>query len=280
METKVERFKKNLTTTFIILLMVAGVGILLYPTVSDLWNRQWNNQMKSVYDDSVNAYSEKTLKDEWSKAKAYNAHHTVNTVRDAFDNDEYIKTHPYSDLLNPSKNGIMGYVEIPKLNQEIIIYHGTSSKSLERGCGHVEGTSLPIGGKSSHAVIAAHRGLPGAKLFSDLDQMKIGDKFYFKILDKKLAYKVDQIKVVKPENVKFLDIVKDKDYVTLLTCTPYGVNTHRLIVRGHRIPYEEHKGIDSPLRSIWDLWQFKLIIALVLIALVIVFIRFYKKRQY
>ncbi|MDY2959322.1 MAG: class C sortase [Hornefia sp.] len=281
METqdKIKRLKGRFSTLLVALMFLAGIGIMLYPAVSDLWNRQWNNQMKSVYRNSVNTYSEETLKEEWGKARAYNIQHKTNTVRDAFDNDEYIKTHPYSDLLNPGKNGIMGYVEIPKINQEIVIYHGTASKSLERGCGHVEGTSLPTGGKNTHAVIAAHRGLPGAKLFSDLDKLKEGDNFYLRILDKKLAYRVDQIKTVKPENVSYLEIVAGEDYVTLLTCTPYGVNTHRLMVRGCRAAYKEHEGIDSPLMSFFDSWQFKILIAAAVIAAAVFFVRRYRNRK-
>ena len=241
-----------------VLLFISGAAVVLYPAVSDLWNSQWNNRMKSIYDKSVNLYSEDTLKDEWSKA---------------------IKTHPYSDLLNPSKNGIMGYVEIPKIDQEIIIYHGTSSKSLERGAGHVEGTSLPIGGKSTHAVIAAHRGLPGAKLFTDLDQLKKGDNFYLRILDKKLAYRVDQIKTVKPEELSDLQITEGKDFVTLLTCTPYGVNTHRLMVRGNRVPYEDHNGVRSPLMVFLNSWQFKLMVAVAVIVIALIFMRKQRKRS-
>ena len=271
--------KGRLFNLVMVLLFISGAAVVLYPAVSDLWNCQWNNRMKSIYDKSVNLYSEDTLKDEWSKAKAYNAQHTVNTVKDAFDNDEYIKTHPYSDLLNPSKNGIMGYVEIPKIDQEIIIYHGTSSKSLERGAGHVEGTSLPIGGKSTHAVIAAHRGLPGAKLFTDLDQLKKGDNFYLRILDKKLAYRVDQIKTVKPEELSDLQITEGKDFVTLLTCTPYGVNTHRLMVRGHRVPYKDHNGVRSPFMIFLNSWQFKLMVAVAVIVIALIFMRKQRKHS-
>ena len=139
--------RQLLSMTLIIVLFVIGSGVLLYPTISDWWNSHWNSKMVSVYDKSVEGYSKQTLKREWKKAKAYNAQHNFNTVNDAFDNDVYIKTHPYSDLLNPCKDGIMGYLDIPEIDEEIVIYHGTGAKALEKGCGHVEGTSLPIGGK-------------------------------------------------------------------------------------------------------------------------------------
>jgi sortase A len=167
----------------------------------------------------------------------------VNTIIDAFDEEEndYVLSHPYDQVLNPSGNEIMGYIEIPKISVKLAIYHGIGTDALENGCGHIEGTSLPIGGIGNHAVISAHRGLPSAKLFTDLDQLEIGDLFYITVLDEKLAYKVDQIKTVLPEETEDLAIEDDKDLVTLVTCTPYGVNTHRLLVRGERTEYVEEE---------------------------------------
>ncbi len=148
-------------------------------------------------------------------------------------------SHPYDTLLDPNGNGLMGSIEIPKLNLKLAIYHGLGTEALENGVGHVEGTSLPIGGEGTHAVLAGHRGLPSARLFTDLDQMQIGDTFLIHVLDQTLAYKVDQIKTVLPEETEDLAIVPGEDHVTLITCTPYGVNTHRLLVRGVRTEYTE-----------------------------------------
>ncbi|WP_287084684.1 class C sortase [Blautia sp. LMAG:89] len=174
----------------------------------------------------------------WKEAKEYNAEHPVNAIVDAFEEeDTYELSHPYDRVLDPNGDGLMGSIEIPKIKARLAIYHGLSKTVLEKGVGHVEGTSLPIGGKSTHAVLAAHRGLPNAKLFTDLDQMEKGDIFILHILGKHLAYKVDQIKTVLPDETSDLDIIEGEDHVTLITCTPYGVNTHRLLVRGVRTKY-------------------------------------------
>lgn len=168
--------------------------------------------------------------------------HVTEHFKDAFTQSEkYILKHPYDQLLDPDGNEIMGSLEIPKISVNLAIYHGIGEESLSQGCGHVEGTSLPIGGTGTHAVLAAHRGLANARLFTDLDQLGEGDVFYLHILDKTLAYEVDKIIVCLPEDTSGLTLEPDKDLVTLLTCTPYGVNTHRLLVRGSRIPYEEAK---------------------------------------
>ena len=162
----------------------------------------------------------------------------MNAIVDAFEEeDTYELSHPYDQVLDPNGDGLMGSIEIPKIKARLAIYHGLSKTVLEKGVGHVEGTSLPIGGKSTHAVLAAHRGLPNAKLFTDLDQMEKGDIFILHILGKHLAYRVDQIKTVLPDETSDLDIIEGEDHVTLITCTPYGVNTHRLLVRGVRTKY-------------------------------------------
>lgn len=222
----------------LILVFLAGSGVLLYPTVSDQWNRYRNRQLVTVYSQAVEALSEDEYEEIWRTAREYNESHTVNTISDAFQ-ENYILSHPYDTLLNPNGNEIMGSLEIPKIDVMLAIYHGVGAEVLEKGCGHVEGTSLPIGGESAHAVLAAHRGLPSAKLFTDLDQMEPGDLFYIHVMDETFAYEVDQIETVLPEETQYLDIEEGKDYVTLLTCTPYGVNTHRLLVRGIRTDYTE-----------------------------------------
>ena len=233
--------KKNfICNIFFLLVFLAGAGVFLYPTVSDMWNQYRNARLVSRYDEAVTDLSDNEYEKLWNEAKEYNAEHPVNSIADAFgEKDDYVLTQPYDQVLDPNGEGLMGSIEIPKINAKLAIYHGLSKTVLEKGVGHVEGTSLPVGGKSTHAVLAAHRGLPSAKLFTDLDQMKKGDIFVLHILGKNLAYKVDQIKTVLPEETGELDIVEGEDHVTLVTCTPYGVNTHRLLVRGIRTKYAE-----------------------------------------
>ena len=233
--------KKNFVwNIFFALVFLAGAGVFLYPTVSDMWNQYRNVRLVSRYDEAVTDLSDNEYEKLWNEAKEYNAEHPVNSIVDAFgEKDDYVLTQPYDQVIDPNGEGLMGSIEIPKINAKLAIYHGLSKTVLEKGVGHVEGTSLPVGGKSTHAVLAAHRGLPSAKLFTDLDQMKKGDIFILHILGKNLAYKVDQIRTVLPEETGELDIVEGEDHVTLVTCTPYGVNTHRLLVRGIRTKYAE-----------------------------------------
>ena len=233
--------KKNfICNIFFLLVFLAGAGVFLYPTVSDMWNQYRNARLVSRYDEAVTDLSDNEYEKLWNEAKEYNAEHPVNSIVDAFgEKDDYVLTQPYDQVLDPNGEGLMGSIEIPKINAKLAIYHGLSKTVLEKGVGHVEGTSLPVGGKSTHAVLAAHRGLPSAKLFTDLDQMKKGDIFILHILGKNLAYKVDQIRIVLPEETGELDIMEGEDHVTLVTCTPYGVNTHRLLVRGIRTKYAE-----------------------------------------
>lgn len=228
-----------LSSMFLIVIFLVGAGILFYPTVSDLWNSYRNQQLISDYSNTVASIASEDYSQIWEEAREYNDRHRVNSIMDAFDEEinDYVLSHPYDELLNPTGNEIMGYLEIPKINVRLAIYHGIGTEALENGCGHIEGTSLPIGGTGTHAVLSAHRGLPSAKLFTDLDQLEIGDLFYITVLDEKLAYKVDQILTVLPEETEDLAIEEDMDLVTLVTCTPYGVNSHRLLVRGERTEY-------------------------------------------
>lgn len=230
------------------LVFLIGAGILFYPTVSDLWNNYRNQQLISEYTEVVETMESEDFSEIWAEAREYNAQHTVNTILDAFDEEEgdYVLSHPYDQVLNPTGNEIMGYLEIPKISVKLAIYHGIGTEALENGCGHIEGTSLPIGGVGTHSVLSAHRGLPSAKLFTDLDQLEIGDLFYITVLDEKLAYKVDQILTVLPEETEDLAIEEDKDLVTLVTCTPYGVNSHRLLVRGERTEYVPEEDTSTP----------------------------------
>lgn len=241
MESLMKKKKRKKYIGFALLFLL-GLSILLYPTFSDAWNQYRNAKLINTYETAVNDLPDKDYDRLWKEAKRYNREHTVNTFVDAFDEKgDYILSDAYKKILDPDGEGLMGSIEIPKIQARIAIYHGISDDVLEKGAGHVEGTSLPVGGKSTHAVLAAHRGLPSAKLFTDLDQMEIGDIFFLHILGKTLAYKVDQIKTVLPSETEDLDIIKGEDHVTLLTCTPYGVNTHRLLVRGTRTKYVENK---------------------------------------
>lgn len=219
---------------------LAGAGILLYPTISDQWNRYRNSRLIAEYGRAVETLSQESYEEIWEEARAYNREHRVNSPAEAF-GEAYELSHPYDKILDPFGDGVMGSIEIPKIHVSLGIYHGIGTDVLEEGCGHVEGTSLPIGGEGSHAALAAHRGLPSARLFTDLDQLEEGDRFYLRILDEVLCYEVDQIKVVLPGETGELSIEEGEDYVTLVTCTPYGVNSHRLLVRGKRREYREEE---------------------------------------
>lgn len=232
---KEDKNKSWISNACIMLIFLMGTGILLYPTVSNLWNKHRNAQLITEYAGKIAELEREQSERMMREAKAYNNHHTVNIISDIFKSEEKgNSSHSYHNLLNPNGDGVMGYVEIPRIDVKLAIYHGVETNQLENGCGHVEGTSLPISGESVHAVLAAHRGLPSAKLFTDLDQMKVGDIFYVTILNERIQYEVDQIKTVLPTEFEDLDIQKGENHITLLTCTPYGINSHRLLVRGYQ----------------------------------------------
>lgn len=229
-----------------VLLFLIGLSILLYPTVSNMWNTYRDSQLISNYSSSVSSddNSEK-LDSMWKAAEEYNKKIKQESVPDAFSIRDGETDEKYELLLNLNGDGMMGYVEIPVIDQSIPIYHYTTEAILEKGAGHLFGSSLPVGGESTHAIVSAHRGLPSAKLFTDLNLVEEGDVFYLHVLDQTLAYEVDQILTVLPDETESLGITEGEDYVTLITCTPYAVNTHRLLVRGHRIAYEEAKEIEK-----------------------------------
>lgn len=240
--------KRKLTIKDIIrlLVLVVAFAVLLYPTVSSYVNEKNGSKVVSNYDaESVrlsNAEKEKMLED----ARAYNKEMLSNIdLIDPFSQGEKSLDARYESLLNIDGSGMMGYIRIPKIKVEIPIYHGTSESVLQAGVGHFWGTSLPVGGESTHTVLTGHRGLPTKTLFTNMDKLVKGDVFYIKVLDETLAYKVDQILTVLPEETEALSIVPGQDYATLVTCTPYAINTHRLLVRGHRIPYEEAVKIEK-----------------------------------
>lgn len=228
--------KKHISTIIIALIFLAGLGFLLYPTVSNLWNRAHQSRAIATYTKQVEKLDDSQNKEMLKAARKYNksllkkADHWKLSKKDK---------KKYESLLDVSGTGIMGYIEVPKIDCSLPIYHGTDEGALQIAIGHLEGSSLPVGGKSTHCVLSGHRGLPSARLFTDLDQMEEGDVFVLNVLGRKLAYEVDQIKVVLPDEMSDLEIVQGKDLCTLVTCTPYGINTHRLLVRGHRTKYIE-----------------------------------------
>lgn len=226
-----------------------GFLIMLYPMISSYLNSVEYADIIAEYAEATNQYSEKKSNALFDAAINYNA--TINTfsIIDVFSNPNRTESEDYQNILNIDGKGLMGYISIPKIDVRIPIYHGTSSKVLEKGVGHLEGSSFPVGGMSTHTILSAHRGLPSAKLFTDLDQLKEGDKFYIYILDQALAYEVDQILVVEPSETEALQLQEGKDYVTLVTCTPYAINTHRLLVRGTRVEYDEQIAQSTPVEK-------------------------------
>jgi len=238
------------------IIFLAGLSLLLYPFVANQWNNYRQKQLISSYEQTVSQKEASNGIDydaELKKAEAYNEALLPSILPDSFaiaDASEEDQT--YMNTLNIAGDEMMGIVEIPKIDIKLPIYHTTKEDVLKQAAGHLEGSSLPIGGKSTHSVISAHRGLPSASLFTDLDQLKKGDHFLIHVLNKTLCYEVDKISVVKPEETSALAVEEGEDLVTLLTCTPYGVNTERLLVRGHRVPYVEQEVADekTPLSGI------------------------------
>lgn len=230
------------TRKLILLLFIfVGLSILNYPFLSQLVNMRSQSTVIQSYEDDVEGLSENEKEDMLAQAREYNrelAGMSAVSIEDPFSKTEQMDAR-YESLLNPDGSGIMGYVKIPSIRVSLPVYHGTSSRALEAGAGHLEGSSLPVGGESSHAVISAHNGLPSKLMFTDLDQLEVGEHFFLSVMGEELAYEVDQILTVKPEETEGLQIEAGQDYVTLLTCTPYGVNSHRYLVRGHRIPWED-----------------------------------------
>ena len=260
--------KKKTSTILVVIVFLAGLSLLLYPFVANQWNSYRQSRLISSYESTVAEMEEAGEIDyekEWQKANAYNAALLPSILPDSFavadaseeEDDEYMS------CLNLTGDGMMGIVEIPKIDVKIPIYHTTEDEVLQKAAGHLEGSSLPVGGESTHSVISAHRGLPSATLFTDLDKLEEGDHFLLHILDDTLCYEVDQILVVEPKQTESLAVEEGEDLVTLLTCTPYGVNTERLLVRGHRVPYDpeelaDNEAVQGPisLHTNYLLWVF------------------------
>ena len=223
--------KKHISTILIVALFVIGLGILLYPTISNWFREKSNARVISRYEESVESSGAKRIEELLKAAEAYNQKLTQN--KQAFFHPDQVPG--YDATLDITGTGVMGYISIEKIDVELPIYHTVDDTVLQIGVGHLPGSSLPVGGTSTHAVLSGHRGLPSARLFTDLDKMEVGDTFVITVLDRRITYRVDQIKTVLPEETRDLQIVDGKDYCTLMTCTPYGVNSHRLLIRGARV---------------------------------------------
>ena len=268
------------------LLFLTGFGVLSYPTISDQWNTYRQSRLISTYEETIAQMEPEDYSREWEAAENFNAALEKNNLYgDAFGtSDQDLADTEYWKILNAAGDGVMGYLSIPKINIRLAIYHGTDETILQTGVGHLDGTKLPMGGESTHSVLAAHRGLPSARLFPDVDQLERGDRFYIHILDEILAYEVDQIlPMVDKDDMETLgealQITEGADYVTLFTCTPYGVNSHRLLVRGTRVPYEGEEEIastpvDTMLRAVQNYYMLYLILGLSVTVLVILFMKF------
>ena len=228
--------KKDFSTIALIIVFFVGVSVLLYPTVSDYWNSLHQSQAIATYADSVENMDEQDYEKLWDAAVSYNQKLFQSGHGLGLKDEE---KEEYNKLLDVSGTGIMSYIEIPKIKCSLPVYHGTDEGVLQIAVGHIEGSSLPVGGQNTHCVLSGHRGLPSAKLFSNLDKLEEGDIFMIRTLDQTLTYEVDQIRIVLPDEVEDLKIEEGKDLCTLVTCTPYGINTHRLLVRGHRVANQE-----------------------------------------
>lgn len=246
--------KRRFVNLILILTLLAGLCVFLYPTAADAWNQRTQSRAITGFREALDALPKEDLEPMWEDALDYNRRLRQNTFSgDAFaDGDTDGAGSLYRSLLNPQGSGIMGYLSIPKIGQQIPIYHGVSQGVLQVAAGHMSGTSLPVGGSGTHCVIAAHRGLPSARLFTDLDRLEPGDTFYLHILDRVLAYRVDQILPMVAKNdyaalKEAMQIIPGEEHVTLFTCTPYGINSHRLLVRGIRTEYQ---GEEDPAQEV------------------------------
>ncbi len=278
--------KKILINMVFGIMFLTGFGILTYPTVSDQWNTYRQSRLISDYENVVAEMEPEDYSREWESARSFNDTFTSNNLYgDVFGEDTgELQETEYWQILNVAGDGVMGYMSIPKINIRLAIYHGTGDAVLQTGIGHLNGTKLPIGGEGTHSVLAAHRGLPSARLFTDVDQLVKGDRIYIRILDETLAYEVDQIlPMVDKDDMdtlgEALQVAEGEDYITLFTCTPYGVNSHRLLVRGTRVPYNgEEEAASTPadtmLKAVQNYYMLYLILGLSVTMLVILIMKF------
>lgn len=272
--------KKHLSTILLLLVFIVGLSLLLYPSFADWWNSFHQTQAIATYSEQVADMDDEKYEEIWNAAWDYNQSLLKRANNYLLSDAQKAE---YDSLLDVGGTGVMGYIEIPSIKVALPIYHGTDEAVLQVAVGHLEWTSLPVGGESTHCVVSGHRGLPSAKLFTDLDQMQVGDTFIFRILDEVLTYEVDQIRIVEPSDTSELSIIKGKDLCTLITCTPYGINSHRMLVRGHRVDNAEEARV---VRVTADATQIEPIIVapivaapMLLVLLVILMIPKPKKRR-
>ena len=257
--------KKHLPTILVALIFLCGLSLFLYPSISNMYNEYLNHKLIGDYEDAFSNKTPEQFDEAMKAAISYNQNK---------DDEEKLQELGlnYENVLNAANNGVMGYIEIPKISVSLVIYHSIEEEVLQKGIGHVPGTHLPIGGENTHCVLAGHTGLPSAKLLTNIDHLKIGDRFYVHVLNQVLEYMVDDISIVEPDEVSRLNVVSGKDCVTLVTCTPYGVNSHRLLVRGARIDDADlsakEDGITNELLNV----DIKYLITISLIGLFIIFI--------
>ena len=264
--------KKHLPTIIVAVIFLCGLSLFLYPTVSNLYNQHLNNKLIGEYKEAFSPTTPEEFNEAMKNAVAFNENRG---------NEEKLKELglTYKNVLNAADNGVMGYIEIPKISVSLIIYHTIEENVLQKGIGHVPETHLPVGGKNTHCVLAGHTGLPSAKLLTNIDHLKVGDRFYIHVLNEVLEYKIDDVSVVEPDEAYRLNVISGKDCVTLVTCTPYGVNSHRLLVRGVRVDGSDlsakEDGIVNELLNI----DMKYLITFSLIGLFIIFIAVKKLRD-
>ena len=270
--------KRSTIIILAVVLFIAALGLTFYPIISNYVNTLYASQIHTAYEEVIGQTDNMELLKAKELAIAYNESITPGAAQDTY-SQESLKdaSVDYENQLNIAGDGIMGYVSVPKIAVNLPIYHGTNSDSLERGIGHLLGSSLPIGGADTHSILTAHSGMASQKMFSDLPQLIVGDIFYLNVLGETLAYQVDQINTVLPHDTTYLGIEQNMDICTLVTCTPFGVNTHRLLVRGSRIPYEEAEVIEETttqeeVASTWEQQYIKGLVIGLAIALIIVII--------
>lgn len=272
--------KKKLPVIIFSLFIILGLSIMLYPVVVNYVNSNQAVEVISDYSEGIASNTNNVNKEMLEAARLYNSKLSGINIVDIFNNPD-VKTgdEEYLSILNVRDSGMMGYLQIPKIDVKIPIYHGTSDDVLQKGVGHVEGSSLPVGGETTHSVLSAHSGLPSARLFTDLNQLRNGDMFYIYVLDQVLAYKVDQVLVVEPSDVEALSLQEGKDYVTLVTCTPYAINTHRLLVRGTRVEYNPEVLENTPVEKELGKDQIILYLSLGLVIVILLFVLFFVIRS-
>lgn len=269
--------KKKCSNFILGIIFFIGMSIVLYPTISNYWNQRTQSAAIVDYDIIVSNIDEEEYNKLFEQAEEYN-----NKLKQLdYPLSQKDEITGYEESLNILGTGMMGYINIEKIDVELPIFHGTSDAVLDIATGHIEGSSLPIGGLGTHSLLSSHRGLPSAKLFTDLDKLEIGDMFTITVLNRIITYEVDQIRIVKPKDLKELEIEEDKDYCTLITCTPYGINTHRLLVRGHRVENVVDMStyvVSDALRVEPILVAIVISIFIVIILVIVVFIKYRKKQ--